>query len=256
MSRALASVDPISAYGSAIAARARAVELAPRSAVVRSVDALVSLWADRDAVRAGKLAEDALDSRDAAARAHQTLAWIAVRDGAFDDAEHQFNAAVAARPGCWGYHKAAMAVLHIRGDYERCARRCSELSSIEPEDPYVLAYYLESLNALGRYQAAVAVEAAAPPAAKDHAVLAAVIRARAKLGDIEGASRLARHFRGPAVCRAAVALSLGDVDAAWRELEAGAGEPNGMMLLVPTDPVFEPFWNEPRLAKILASAGH
>lgn len=252
MSLALRSaVDPRVAYARAANALDRADAIAPRNGTAAGLRASLSLWRG-DHEQAEDLASDALASSTGAGRGHYTLGWVATRRAEFDEAERHFAAAVVVEPHVGPYHSCAMAVVHLRGDYERCAERCRELYDIEPAHPYILGYYAETLNALGRFAETIALIGAAPPAAINFTVTSALVRAHAMLGDTDAARSIADGFDGPAVSCAAVALSLGDEDRAWRELERARFEPNGMLELAPFDTAFASLYDEPRFRKLVS----
>ena len=252
MSLALRSgIDPRTAYARAGEALERADALAPRSGAVLGLRASLLLWTRGDDF-GEQLAQAALATPAGAARGHYTLGWIAVRRGEFDDAERHFAAATIADPQVGPYHACAMAVVGLRGDFDRCVERCRELHEIEPFHPYTLGYYAENLNASGRFAETVEIVAAAPEAARNFTVMAALARAHTMLGDAESALAIAHAFRGPAVSCAAIALTLGDEDRAWRALERAREEPNGMLELTPFDRVFQPLWEEPRFRALVS----
>jgi tetratricopeptide (TPR) repeat protein len=252
MSLALRSaVDPRTAYARAAEALERADALAPRSGAVTGLRASLLLWTQGDD-RGERLAEEALATQAGAARGHYTLGWVATRRGEFDDAERHFAAATIADPRNAPYHGCAMAVIALRGDFARCVERCRELHDIEPFHPYTLGYYAESLNAAGRYAETRDVVAAAPDSARNFTVTAALARAHMMLGDRDSALAIAHAFRGPAVSCAAIALTLGEEDRAWRALERAREEPNGMLELTPFDRVFQPLWEEPRFRALVS----
>lgn len=231
----------------------RAEELAPGSGAVLGLRAALR-WVLHDDRTAESLANEAVATGAGSARGHQTLAWIHATRGDFGRAEHHSAAATLLAPTVANFHSFAMAIMHLRGDYAGCAERCRELMGMDHFDSsYVLGYYAEALNALERYDDTIAAVGAAVPAALDFAVAAALVRAHALRGDAETAAAMARTYRGPAVSNAAIALSLGDHDRAWRALERARTEPNGMLELVPHDPVFKPLLGEQRFRNLVAS---
>ena len=135
--------------------------------------ASLALWSE-DEPRAVSLAEEALGTTAGAARGHYTLGWVAVRGGRFEDAERHFTGATLADPRVAPYHRCTMAAVHFRGHYDRALELGRGLHAIEPEQPYVLGYYVETLNAMGRFSETIAVTDAAPEAAKNFTVMAAL----------------------------------------------------------------------------------
>jgi tetratricopeptide (TPR) repeat protein len=247
------AMDSTECCARAASAIDRAEEITPRSGAVLGLRAALS-WVLHDNAGAERLAQEAIATPSGSARGHQTLAWVYAAQGEFDAAEYHSVAATLHAPAVASYKAFGMAIAHLRGNYARCAERCRELLEIDLFDSaYVLGYYTETLNALGRFEETIAVAGAAPSHARNFSVKAAVIRAHCLLDDVATARSLAREFRGPAVSSAAIALSFGDEDRAWRALERARSEPNGMMELIPHDPAFRPLLGQDRLRRLIAS---
>ena len=245
--------------GAAMLAHARealehAEALAPRSGAVRAMRAALTWWSTRDEARARPLAEDALGGAGGTSRGHYTLGWIASLAGDFAAAQRHFNVG-AARESYVGFNRCSLVtVVFLQRDYERCAALCAELHESEPECSFVTGTYAETLNALGRYEESAAMVAGALDDPLAHGTRAAYARALALSGNREGARAVAASFRGPLVEQAAIALSLGDEDAAWRALERAPAEKGALLEVVPYDPVFASIAPEPRFLKILAES--
>ncbi len=252
ISRALGSLAGGPAcYARAHEALREAEMLAPRSGDVLAARATWTCWALRDARAAREMARHATQTEDGAARAHSTLGWIAALESDFDEAEARFASAIGLAPETLPYHMSLMASTYLRADYARAARQCAELLELDPESGYTLGYYAEALNALGRSSDCVRLVDEADPAARGFAAASARSVALARLGAGDEAAPAIESRGVPAVARAQIAIAVGDVERTWQLLEDATREGNGMLDLVPFDPVFAPLHGEPRLWRLV-----
>jgi hypothetical protein len=117
----------------------------------------------------------------------------------------------------------------------------------------VIGYACEALNALGRYEETLAL--AGPHVQRpnpDPAIATAYARAMAFLGEARQAAATAEKAPLVSVMRAAVALALDDVGAAFRLLNAALAEDNGMVAVLPFDPAFAPIHDDRRFHELIA----
>lgn len=248
----LGQLDADVGQARARAALACAEDLGTSRGVVLAIRSnMASTWSHEWSL-AKSLACEAIETPDGAAGGHHTLVWVALHERAYEDAERHASAASLAAPGRWLYHQLSAAIVHLRGDFARAVESCAGLHALAPEDSFVLGYLAEALNAVGRFRDTIDVVNAAPAVAKDFSVLTALACAHALRGDRATARRLARSMRTPAVSTAAVSLALGEEDAAWVALERAVQERNGMLELTQYDPMFQPFWHEPRYQRLVS----
>jgi tetratricopeptide (TPR) repeat protein len=242
------------AFARSLAALDRAAGLAPRSGAVRGLRAALRWWSARDPRSARALAFAALETDSGTARGHYTLGWIAALEREFDDAERHFAAAARFEPYFGVNRCSAIIVANLRGDFERCARMCAEVRAKGSETAHVTATHAEVLNALGRYAESCTIVKDTPADVLGAGQRTALARARALLGDRDGARAIAATLNGSLVEYAAIALALGDEDAAWDALERAPAERNAMLEIAALDSAFASIADEPRFKKILAES--
>lgn len=228
-------------------------ELAPRSPDVIAANALITLWSTRSAAKVTPLVEESLAADPRSAQAHAVQFWLDVFEGRFDRAKASIARALATEPSNLRYQSTAVGLHVFESTFESLIPAARTLLELEPNCTYVIGYACEALNALGRYEETLALAGAHIQRPNpDPAIATAYARALAFLGDAQGAAATAEKAPLVSVMRAAIALALDDVDAAFRLLNAALAEDNGMVAVLPFDPAFAPIHDDRRFHGLIA----
>ena len=249
---------PADAYPPAARAAGDAVRLDPDLADAHTALGMVQLWAEWNPAAAAASLERAIALNPSDAAAHHDLAWAFAALGRFDDAAHHITRARELDPvsprassdSGWLY-------LHIRRPAD-AVRACRQTLVLEPES-------VEAQQCLERahLQRGEITEALAAARAAARHARRGVPAALDDPGPPETRLRLLWRARLDAIRTAADGRSvgpytiamhhavLGEADEALARLEQAHASKSGMIVLLPTDPLFEPLRADPRFVALL-----
>jgi TolB-like protein len=251
-------MPPIEAYSLARAAAADAVRLDPNLADAHAAMGLVQLWADWKPAAAAASLERALALNPSDAAAHHDYAWALVGLDRFDDAARHIVRARELDPvSPRASNDIGWLYLQIRQPSE-ALRACRQTLALDP-DSIEAQQCLERAH-LQRGEMTEALAAARAAASRGQGEVPAVL-------DEDGPPRerlmrlwqlrldrlrtlSAERYISPYTMAMHHAV-LGDDEQAFAQLERAYDDRSPVMVLLPTDPLFERLRGDPRFARLV-----
>jgi TolB-like protein/tetratricopeptide (TPR) repeat protein len=232
----------------------RALEASEELAEAHTSLAQVSWYYDWDIAAAEREFRRALELNPNYAQAHHWLAFDLAEVGRFDEAEASIGRALALDPLSLIIQANAGTVAYFARRFELAVERCDRALALDADFPVGHQWRGRALEALGRYDEAIAAfRAAAARLGEEPETLASLGHALALAGQRPEAESIAERlaelsgerYVSP-YWRAVLAAGLGDADGAFDLLAAAIDARADWVIGVPMEPIFDGLRGLPR----------